>query len=472
MESRGIFVNFVEISRMVFDLILEQQCLFEPLPKALHVVPEPFTEISIPMLGDRRAKIDGEWFEKRAVLISEGIAASAMGANNYIYRTKGVRGYLFEDGYVCLLTPYSTIDERGFSLENAIWDGMGDFEVDSLSDNHPLADFFEVTQSHDNDKFERACISEGLISVLVNIKKPFIKDYALELLLTPPDVNHLSEFSLDVRHSLWDIALSDEFEATNGAEWQSHAMELLIEAGISPAPIQIIEYIRQLRNDKGFDNVRLMERLDALEKNLSGSIKEVGRELRDPEFWGGVFGSASSHAANLIKGFKAFPTPQSLRMIVMEILDLFKVQVEDRGLWKELWFENSPKHENTVQNLFFSMATAFCEAHDLDITPEANAGNGPVDFKISKGNTSKVIVEFKLTTSTAILRGYDTQLEVYKKADKSDDGIFVLVDVGGLGSSLDRLNEAKKALESEGRDGSEILYIDGKQKQSASKRRS
>lgn len=470
MESENIKIDFVKVSHAVLELILGQKNLFERLPRKLHVIAEPLKEIPLPMSGNTRIKDDVEFFEKKAVLLYDGIAASAMGAHNYIYRSKGVRVYLFEGGDVSILTPYSIIDDRGFFIENEIWGGIGDFNIYERYDCKDLIELFDSIQSN-NDDFRKIQIGKGLVDFVCNIKKPFKKDYYLEYLLTPPDVDVLSDFSLDARQALWDIALSDEFESLNGVKWKNKAMEFLIQANISPNPFQIIEYIRGQKNSDGSDIQQFMRRLDTLEANLGGAIKGIARDFQSEEFWRNIFGDVYSDRSNEVVNFKNFPTAQGMTAIVDEIILLFKSQIEDRGLWKELWFDEVPRYESTVQNLFFSMATAFCEAFGLDITPEANLGNGPVDFKMSKGNRHKAVVEFKLSTNTSLIQGYTAQLEAYKRADKTEYGFFVVVDVGGIGNSVQRLNEAKADCEENWGRASEIFIIDGKPKLSASKRK-
>jgi len=106
----------------------------------------------------------------------------------------------------------------------------------------------------------------------------------------------------------------------------------------------------------------------------------------------------------------------------------------------------------------------------LALTPEANSGNGPVDFKISQGYQSKIIVELKLSTNTSLVHGYERQLEIYKKADDSNQGIFVLVDVGYLGQKLMKIEKSRESFLYSHDNASEIFYVDVLRKKSASKR--
>jgi hypothetical protein len=73
---------------------------------------------------------------------------------------------------------------------------------------------------------------------------------------------------------------------------------------------------------------------------------------------------------------------------------------ENNGLWKD--FHNNDgthKKEAFAQRLFFAIAHSYCEANDLDISPESNSGSGPVDFKIGKGFSDKINIEMKLSVA-------------------------------------------------------------------------
>lgn len=160
-----------------------------------------------------------------------------------------------------------------------------------------------------------------------------------------------------------------------------------------------------------------------------------------------------------------------LKKVVNRILSQFQDQVENKGLWKELWDDKGKQRkEKTAQKLFFTVAYNYCKANNIDLTPEADAGNGPVDFKLSHGFDSKIVVEVKLSTNSHLVQGYKKQLEIYKRADDTDEGIFLLVDVGKIGNKYTEVERVrKKFLEKHGK-ASKIWYVDGTQKKSASRR--
>lgn len=81
----------------------------------------------------------------------------------------------------------------------------------------------------------------------------------------------------------------------------------------------------------------------------------------------------------------------------------------------------------------------------------------------------RVLVEIKLSTNSKILSGYEKQLEMYKKAEETVVGYYVVIDVGGMGQKDKQLVSKKNAAGRSQRKVSEIIFIDGKRRASASK---
>jgi hypothetical protein len=157
--------------------------------------------------------------------------------------------------------------------------------------------------------------------------------------------------------------------------------------------------------------------------------------------------------------------------IVKEIVRQFRHLVENHGLNKELYRSNrAPRHESTAQRLFFAVAYAYCRANDVDVSPEIDTGNGKIDFKLSRGFDDRVLVEIKLSTNPNVVSGYQTQLEVYKAAEETLKAIYLVIDVGSMGRKdatlIKMRNEAAKRQDPL----SELEFVDGIIKPSASKR--
>jgi hypothetical protein len=162
--------------------------------------------------------------------------------------------------------------------------------------------------------------------------------------------------------------------------------------------------------------------------------------------------------------------PSEVMRVVNETIAQFKRHVEVGNLWEELWLDTKPKKERASQLIYYAIADAFCKANHLDISPEANMGGGPIDFKFSIGYHARVLVEMKRSGGT-VVHGYEKQLEFYKRASQTEFGVFVIIDYGDLG---DKLNEIKRIRDERLRKGeraSEIVVIDATRKASASKRR-
>jgi hypothetical protein len=84
-----------------------------------------------------------------------------------------------------------------------------------------------------------------------------------------------------------------------------------------------------------------------------------------------------------------------------------------------------------AQKVFYGVADSYCEANNLDLSPEINSGRGYVDFKVSRGYRAKVVVEVKLTTNSSLRHGYEVQLAEYQKAERTASSVYIIVDVAG-----------------------------------------
>jgi hypothetical protein len=156
--------------------------------------------------------------------------------------------------------------------------------------------------------------------------------------------------------------------------------------------------------------------------------------------------------------------------VTRRIVEQFKHLVEDRGYWRELWDADSrPRNEAVAQRLFYVVASAHCEANNLDITPEADAGPGRVDFKVSSGFSDRLLVEVKLSPHKRLPQGYETQLRLYMQGEKTMKAIYLIVDVGELGDKLTKIQQMRDRAIAQGREAPEIVVVDATPKKSASK---
>jgi len=159
----------------------------------------------------------------------------------------------------------------------------------------------------------------------------------------------------------------------------------------------------------------------------------------------------------------------SVAAVVEQIIEQFRFLIEDRRLSEELYHAGEPRPEKAAQRLFFAVAHAYCKANDLDVTPEADTGNGPVDFKVSKGFSGRVLIEIKLSRNSKLIEGYTRQLEAYKAAEETVRGYYLIIDVGQMGKKAEKLLLVKNRAAQKGGAVSSIIFVDGTRKPSASK---
>lgn len=162
-------------------------------------------------------------------------------------------------------------------------------------------------------------------------------------------------------------------------------------------------------------------------------------------------------------------SPEAVWKIVGMIVEQFRYLVEKKGIWKELWHDDGHRPEKAAQRLFFVVADSYCKANNLDITPEADSGRGPVDFKFSSGYNCRILVEIKLSTNSKLVSGFKKQLEAYKEAEETTLGYYVVIDVGSMGSKDEQLLEAKNQWSPLNGAVSAIEFINGSRQVSASK---
>ena len=151
------------------------------------------------------------------------------------------------------------------------------------------------------------------------------------------------------------------------------------------------------------------------------------------------------------------------------ICNKFKDLVENNKLYDLLYTDDGkPRKEKIAQLAFLSIAEVYCETNNIDLNQEVNSGRGPVDFKLSNGYDDRTLIEIKLTTNPNLLHGFNTQIQEYSKAEKTNKLIYLVIDNGG---SKNKVNELKKIYKEnqEMRNKPLLIIVDARPKNSASK---
>jgi hypothetical protein len=214
------------------------------------------------------------------------------------------------------------------------------------------------------------------------------------------------------------------------------------------------------------------ERFNALFDDLTaGDLRgyDFVRDKRSIDALRTVLGSTAQDFPLMIAKPRKFDAAE-LKRIVNQIVAQFKHLVENGDLSELLWDGSYPKAERASQLVFYGIAQSYCAANDIEISPEVNQGGGSVDFKFSRGYNFRLLVEMKLSKGT-VEHGYKEQLEVYKTASQTHDAIYLVVNVGKMGSKLDKIKAIQKARLAAGQQAADIVVVDATRKASASKRK-
>jgi hypothetical protein len=117
--------------------------------------------------------------------------------------------------------------------------------------------------------------------------------------------------------------------------------------------------------------------------------------------------------------------------------------------------------------------TVGLDQYELPINPLVNGHGfllgGPVDFKFSTGYAGRLLVELKLSKGK-VVQGYEEQLETYKAAAQTEEALFLIIDVGKMGTKLTKIKKIQTERQALGARAADIVVVDAKRRPSASKR--
>jgi len=105
-------------------------------------------------------------------------------------------------------------------------------------------------------------------------------------------------------------------------------------------------------------------------------------------------------------------------------VEYLKHVIENKDGYRFFYVDGKPiKREQDIQLLF--ILTWFGSPSDLN--REVNNGRGAVDFKISRGNHDKSLVEFKLASNSQLKRNLQNQVGVYEAANQTKQSLKVII---------------------------------------------
>jgi hypothetical protein len=227
---------------------------------------------------------------------------------------------------------------------------------------------------------------------------------------------------------------------------------------------------KQALRDNALRSKEAFEQILELLKEVPKTPYNFEADHNGEAFWTRLKDIADKHPLAMSNTPKTIKNIEDAKKLIDTIIKQFQDLVENKGIWKELWSDDKkPRREKAAQRLFFVIAYSYCKANNLDVTPEADTGNGPVDFKFSFGFNTRIVVEIKLSTND-LVHGYTKQLEIYKKAEDTQEGVYLVIDVGSIGKKYNEVQRIRREAIEAGEKTSAIYLVDGNRRESASKR--
>src|SRR5690554_2500733 len=140
--------------------------------------------------------------------------------------------------------------------------------------------------------------------------------------------------------------------------------------------------------------------------------------------------SVVSSVFDALKGFnfKNISKNQSLMESVISLIMDFKDLIELKNIKTELYNGDNVRYESTSHKLFYPIPYMAKKLNLFDFTFESNVGNGPVEFRFTNLD-EVVVVEFKFSSHPQLVHGYNIQLQDYMNREKTEYGIYVIIDV-------------------------------------------
>jgi len=316
-------------------------------------------------------------------------------------------------------------------------------------------------------------ISDMISKILSSELHAYTNRIAKELGVNPPVDRNGNPFVFIPKRLLSDLPIAEQWEDVEVAALYNEQVREAISSVIGKSWKQIArEYSKSSLKDLLIKNPELLKELLAKYKTRPGNAYDFVLDHLGILIWDELAKQTADQFALNLTDFKRI-TAENILAIVLEICIQFKKLIEYNGLVHSLYDANGDKRpERFPQLLFYGIADSYCNANDLDLNREINAGSGALDFKVSQGK-AKVNVELKYSSNPKLVEGYEKQLKTYNKAEGVEDrhSVYLILKVN---NNQDRkiysIRELIKEQERQNLSSPHLFIIDAGINPSASKR--
>lgn len=220
---------------------------------------------------------------------------------------------------------------------------------------------------------------------------------------------------------LSNLPIAEQWEDIGIAAAYNESVRNSISSLIGKSWRQIAsEYTKQGLKALFISNPELLKELLAMYKERKGNSYDFILDHLGILLWDIVGPQVAEEFPIDLKKYQKV-TSENILEVVMKICVQYKNLIENNGLVEPLYDDEGKRRpERFAQLLFFAIADSYCNANDLDLNREINAGSGALDFKMSHG-LAKVTVEIKYSNNPKLVEGFEKQLPIYNKAEKVPD---------------------------------------------------
>lgn len=199
---------------------------------------------------------------------------------------------------------------------------------------------------------------------------------------------------------------------------------------------ELIDYYIRYKEDNGDRAVALSD------QKVNESEKIYIKQVRD-------LSELLQKTSNFYKETQGFDSYQEAHNRVSALKDV----IENKDGYRLFYINGKPLHREFDLQIMFKL---ICYGSIFDINSEVNNGRGPVDFKISRGNKDKTLVEFKLASNNKLKKNLKNQVEIYESANNTNKSVKVILYFND--AELERVKKILKELNLNG--NKDIVLID------------
>jgi len=457
LESKGVFDGFVDVdSRLHIDPSLLGKTGIKEFDKAEEEFRDYFNNV-LTLIKNSKKEGDALFNEawKRLQFKEEG--STALG-----YSDKGTGGSgIGEKLALNILKTAKEIIDAGivdpiiFELVGVLEDNIGADRISDMTTSILFNNFLEFTQRVSKElkvKTEEFTI-RGTKYLLPKdkITETFIIFMPKKLLNGLPIASDWSDIDIVCAYN---DALRRKLNKVIGKSWKS-ALNRLTKKDL-----------RKLL----LDNPELLKDLIQQYKSKPKSEYDFKNDPLGEIIWAELSETAPNDYPLNLRKYNPI-TSDNILEVVKIICNHFGTLIEDNGWFEYLYDQRGKqKKERAPQLLFYGVAEAYCEANNLSLDRETNAGIGSLDFKLSRGFDAKVNVELKYSTNSNLVKGFEKQLPAYNRAEKTEHSIYLIIMTKNNSRKIKNLMKIADEQKSKGERVPEIIVIDGRKQLSASRR--